>query len=240
MIKVEHLVKSFAGQRVLDDVNLTVERGELVAVMGESGSGKTVFLQHLIGLLTPDSGKVEIEGKNIVGLSERELLRLRKNMGYLFQEGALYDFMNVFENLAFPLQEHTDLKKKEIAVKVRQALSEVGLSDAGEKFPSQLSGGMKKRAALARAVILGSHILFCDEPTSGLDPTRSRDISDLIRGISRKYNSTTVITSHDIENSFRIADRLAIIHDGKIVAFGKRQELESSSNSAVRKFLLKE
>ncbi|MDP3143699.1 MAG: ATP-binding cassette domain-containing protein, partial [Candidatus Omnitrophota bacterium] len=202
MIKVERLSKSFGNQLVLDDVNLQVRKGEILVVMGESGSGKTVFLQHLIGLLTPDAGRIEISGRNIVGLPERELLQIRRNIGYLFQEGALYDFMNVFENVAFPLQEHTNLNKEEIAKKVRDTLHEVGLSEAEEKFPNQLSGGMKKRAALARSIILGSEMLFCDEPTSGLDPTRSRDISDLIHSISRKYKSTTVITSHDIENSF--------------------------------------
>lgn len=240
MIRVENLSKSFGRQKVLDNISLTVEEGEILAVMGESGSGKTVFLQHLIGLLTPDSGKVEIGGRNIVGLPEKELLKIRKDIGYLFQECALYDFMNVFENLAFPLEEHTSLDKKEIARRVNQVLSEVHLTGAEGKIPSELSGGMKKRAALARALILGSQILFCDEPTSGLDPVRSRDISDLILRISKKYHSTTVITSHDIENSFRIADRLAIIQDGRIVAIGKREELESSKNSAVRKFLLKD
>jgi len=239
MIKVEHLSKSINNQRVLDDVNLDVRDGEILAVMGESGSGKTIFLQHLIGLFTPDSGRIDIAGRNIVGLAESELLKIRKGIGYLFQEGALYDFMNVSENVAFPLQEHTQLKKPEIAAKVKEALSEVGLVEAGEKYPNQLSGGMNKRAALARAMILGSKILFCDEPTSGLDPVRSRDISDLIKKISKKYNSTTVITSHDIENSFRIADRLAIIKDGRIVAFGKKSELESSTNIEVKKFLLK-
>jgi len=239
MIKVRNLSKSIEKQKILDDINLDVAEGEILAVMGESGAGKTVFLQHLIGLMQPDSGRIEIAGRNIVGLPERELLGIRKNIGYLFQAGALYDFMNVFENLAFPLKEHTDLNREEITARVQKALTEVGLSDAAEKFPNQLSGGMNKRAALARAVILGSRILLCDEPTSGLDPERSRDISDLIDRLSRKYNSTTVITSHDIENSFRIADRLAIIQDGKIIAVGHRDELESSKNSAVRGFLLK-
>jgi phospholipid/cholesterol/gamma-HCH transport system ATP-binding protein len=207
--------------------------------MGESGSGKTVFLQHLIGLLKPDTGKVEIDGRNIVPLPERELLKIRKGMGYLFQEGALYDFMNVFENLAFPLEEHTLLSREKIRDKVNEVLNEVGLQGAEEKYPSQLSGGMKKRAALARAIILDSKILFCDEPTSGLDPQRSRDISDLILAISQKFGSTTVVTSHDITNSFRIADRLALLKDGEIVAVGTARELEASQNIELKKFLLK-
>ncbi|MFZ5800874.1 MAG: ABC transporter ATP-binding protein [Candidatus Omnitrophota bacterium] len=239
MIRVEHLYKSFGRQTVLEDINLSVEQGEILVVMGESGSGKTVFLQHLIGLLRPDSGKVEIDGQDISGLPEPQLLKIRKDIGYLFQEGALYDFMTVSENAAFPLEEHTALSRREIAQRVHGVLKEVGLSDAADKLPNQLSGGMKKRAALARAIILGSRAILCDEPTSGLDPRRSRDISELIRGISRKYNSTTVITSHDVVNSFRIADRLAIIQEGRIVAVGSREELESSKDLAVRKFLLK-
>lgn len=239
MIKVEHLSKSFGRQRVLEDINLGVGQGEIVVVMGESGSGKTVFLQHLIGLLRPDSGRIEIDGKDIAGLPEAELLKIRKSIGYLFQEGALYDFMTVAENAAFPLEEHTNLTGQQIAQKVHSVLKEVGLSDAADKLPNQLSGGMKKRAALARAIILGSKTILCDEPTSGLDPQRSRDISELIRGLSRKYNNTMVITSHDIVNSFRIADRLAIIQEGKIIAVGSKEELEASKDLAVRKFLLK-
>jgi ABC-type transport system involved in resistance to organic solvents, ATPase component len=147
--------------------------------------------------------------------------------------------MTVFENLAFPLQEHTNLTSADISKKIAQALTEVGLEGADDKLPSQLSGGMKKRAALARSIILGSKILFCDEPTSGLDPQRSRDISDLIQRISRKFNSTTVVTSHDVINSLRIADRLALIKDGKVVAIGTKEDLESSEDIEVKKFLLK-
>lgn len=239
MIKVSNLNKSFGQQKVLKNINLDIDSAEILVVMGESGSGKTVFLQHLIGLLKPDSGKIEIEGSDIVPLPEKELLKIRKGMGYLFQEGALYDFMTVFENIAFPLEEHTNLSQAEIKRKVESLLDEIGLKEAKDKFPAQLSGGMKKRAALARAVILGSKIIFCDEPTSGLDPQRSRDISDLIKAISQKTGSTTVVTSHDITNSFRIADRLALIKDGEIIVLGTKKEIESSSNPEVQKFLLK-
>ncbi|MDP2940314.1 MAG: ATP-binding cassette domain-containing protein [Candidatus Omnitrophota bacterium] len=234
-----HLNKSFGIQRVLNDINLDIASGEILVVMGESGSGKTVFLQHLIGLLKPDTGAIEIDGQNIIPLTEKELLKIRKGIGYLFQEGALYDFMTVFENLSFPLQEHTKLTNHQIREKVKEIISVVGLKGAEEKYPSQLSGGMKKRAALARAIILDSKILLCDEPTSGLDPQRSRDISDLILGISRKFSSTTVVTSHDITNSFRIADRLALIKDGQIIALGTKKELESSEDQEIKRFLLK-
>ena len=210
MIKVSHLYKKINQQVILEDINLDIKRGEILVVLGQSGAGKSVLLQNLIGLFKPTQGTIEIDNVDITELSERELLDMRKEIGYLFQQGALYDFMTVFENVAFPLEEHTRLKSKEIEKKVLETLKLVGLEGAENKNPSELSGGMKKRAALARSIVMNSKILFCDEPTSGLDPIRSRDISDLIKAISRKLNCTTVVTSHDIENSFRIADRVAV------------------------------
>ncbi len=236
MIKVKKLFKKFASQTVLDDISFTIEPGELLVILGESGSGKSVLLQHLIGLLRPDQGSIEIEGQEITRLSERELLKIRKDMGYLFQDGALYDFMTVFENAAFPLREHTRLKRKDVVLKVTDMLKMVGLEGAEGKFPSQLSGGMQKRAALARAVILDSKILFCDEPTSGLDPIKSRSIMDLINTLARKFKCTTVIASHDIINSMRIADRIILIKQGKIVAQGKPEELRSSQDTYLQEF----
>ncbi len=236
MIKVSGLYKVLSGQVVLDEVSLDVKEGEILAILGASGAGKSVFLQHLIGLLKPDRGTIEIDHVEITSLSERELLDIRKNIGYLFQEGALYDFMNVYENVSFPLMEHTDLSEKEIGEKVRDVLKLVGLEGSGQKMPGELSGGMKKRAALARAVILNSKILFCDEPTSGLDPLRSRDISDLILDISKQLRCTTVITSHDVRNSLRIADRLALIQGGKIVAIGTKDQIKTSADPLVKEF----
>ena len=237
MINVQSLYKQFNGQVVLFDINLQVDEGEILVILGESGSGKSVFLQHLIGLLKPDKGSIFIDGQDITKLPERKLLGLRKEIGYLFQEGALYDFMTVFENVAFPLVEHAQLTREEIEKKVNELLDMIGLQGAGAKYPAELSGGMKKRAALARSVILGSKILFCDEPTSGLDPIRSRDISDLIKNISRKLSCTTVVTSHDIENSFRIADRLVLFRQGRIVAQGTPQELKNMQDVFVKEFL---
>jgi phospholipid/cholesterol/gamma-HCH transport system ATP-binding protein len=237
MIKVKKLSKKFGSQVVLNNLNLEVKAGELLVVLGESGSGKSVLLQHLIGLMKPDQGSVEIDGQEISRLSEDELLKARRNIGYLFQEGALYDFMTVFENVSFPLREHTSLKRKDIAAKVIEMLNMVGLEGAEAKFPSQLSGGMKKRAALARAVILGSKVLFCDEPTSGLDPIKSRQISDLIHSIVRKLKCTTVVASHDIHNSLRIADRLVLIRGGSIVAQGTPEELKLSRDEYLQEFL---
>lgn len=237
MIRVEHLSKSFSGQVVLDDINLEVSKGEILAILGESGTGKSVLLKHMMGLLLPDRGQIQIDGREITGLTEKELLKIRKSIGYLFQEAALYDYMNVFENIAFPLQEHTEYDQKTIAQKVKSILEMVDLKDAEEKYPSQLSGGMKKRVGLARAIVLDSNILFCDEPTSGLDPIRSRDISDLIKDVSKKINCTTVVTSHDIENAFRIADRLVLIRHGKIVANGTPAQFKASTDVFVKEFI---
>ena len=237
MIQVRHLYKSFNGQKVLEDVSFEVSRGEILVVLGESGTGKSVLLKHLAGLLKPDRGSVLIDAKDITRMSERELLGVRKDIGYLFQEGALYDFMNVFENIAFPLREHTAFDGKAIRAKVEDILQLIGLEGIGAKYPAELSGGMKKRVALARAVILGSKILFCDEPTSGLDPLRSRDISGLIRGVAEKFHCTTVVTSHDIPNSFGMADRIALLQEGRIAAIGTPSEIKASRNVFVQEFI---
>ena len=237
MIKVRDLYKNFDGQTVLKGINLDIPDGEILVVLGESGSGKSVFLKHLVGILKPDRGLIEIDGVDITKLSERDLLRLRKNMGYLFQEGALYDFMTVLENAAFPLVEHSLLKEPEISKRAKEMLHEVGLEKAMLKFPAQLSGGMRKRAALARSVIMNSKFLFCDEPTSGLDPIRSRDITDLIRSIARQIRCTTVVTSHDMRNAFRFADRLVLIRQGEIVVEGTPATLRESQDRFVQEFL---
>jgi len=237
MIRVSHLTKSFNDQLILSDINLNIEKGEIVVLLGESGAGKSVLLKHLIGLLQPNDGSIWINNKEITRLKENELLKIRKDIGYLFQEGALYDFMNVYENIAFPLREHTDLDEKTIREKVKNILDLVGLHDVEEKLPSQLSGGMKKRVALARSIIMDSKILFCDEPTSGLDPIRSRDICDLIKNISKRLGCTTVVTSHDIVNSMRMADRLILIRDAKVVAMGTPEEFRASTNNFVKEFI---
>jgi phospholipid/cholesterol/gamma-HCH transport system ATP-binding protein len=237
MIRIEHVFKSFNGQAVLDDICLEIQEGEILAVLGESGTGKSVLLKSMMGLIKPDSGKIWINDQEITGLAEKELLKMRKEIGYLFQEGALYDFMSVFENIAFPLQEHTGLDKKEIEDKVKNILKIVDLQGVEKKFPSELSGGMKKRVGLARSIILGSKVLFCDEPTSGLDPIRSRDISKLIKNVSRELKCTTVITSHDLRNAFGIADRLALVRGGKVIAIGTQADIEASSDAFVQTFI---
>ena len=238
MIKIEHLTKSFNGQRVLNDLNLSIQQGEIIVILGPSGVGKSVFLQHLIGLLKPDRGDVWIDSVDITKLSEKKLLKIRKNMGYLFQQSALYDFLDVYDNIAFPLREHSSLNEHDIAEKINRILKLVDLEGVENKYPAELSGGMRKRVALARAMILDSKILLCDEPTSGLDPIRSRDISDLIKKVSDEFACTTVVTSHDIPNSFRVANRVAILQEGKIAAMGTKKELFNSQDPFLKEFLM--
>jgi phospholipid/cholesterol/gamma-HCH transport system ATP-binding protein len=237
MISVRGLSKAFSGQKVLEALDLDVAPGEIVAVMGPSGTGKSVLLLHLIGLMTPDKGEVHIDGVNVTRLRESELLKFRRKMGYLFQDSALYDFMTVEENLAFPLKEHTRLKAFEIKDKVAAFLKMVDMPGAGPKYPSQLSGGMRKRAALARALVLGSKVLLCDEPTSGLDPVRSRDISMLIRDLSKQQGCTTVITTHDVRNAFRCADRSVVLYQGRVAGQGSEAELRRLTDPYVKEFL---
>lgn len=237
MIRVQGLWKSFNGDEVLKDISFDVPDGQILAILGPSGTGKTVLLKHLIGLICPEDGRVVIDGTDIAHLNEEELLVIRKSMGYLFQEGALYDFLDVFDNVAFPLREHTVSSMDEIEDRVHAVLDMVDLKDVDNKLPSELSGGMKKRVGLARAIVLKPKILLCDEPTSGLDPIRSRDISNLIRNVARKIGATTVITSHDIENSFRIADKLIILNAGSIAAMGTKNELLAVKEGFVHEFV---
>ena len=237
MIRVSGLSKAFNGQKVLDGLNLDVDTGEILAVLGPSGTGKSVLLLNLVGLMAPDSGEVDIDGVQINRLPERDLLKFRRNVGYLFQDSALYDFMTVEENLAFPLREHTRLKPAQIRGKVAEFLAMVDMKDAGPKYPAQLSGGMRKRAALARAMVTGPKVLLCDEPTSGLDPIRSRDISRLIRTLSKKLGCTTVITTHDVRNAFLCADRAVVLKAGRVVAEGVEQDLRASTDPFVKEFL---
>jgi len=237
MISVDGLTKSFGGQKVLDGISLQVKQGEIVTLLGMSGTGKSVLLLHLIGLMTPDSGRITINGEEITDLSENKLLQFRKNIGYLFQDGALYDFMTVAENLAFPLKEAGKLRRVDIDRKVREYLKLVDMPEAADKYPSELSGGMRKRAALARALIMNAKILLCDEPTSGLDPIRSRDIALLIRDLSKKMGTTTVMTSHDIVNTFRVSERVYVLNEGKIAVQGAETDLRRSTDPFVREFL---
>ncbi len=237
MIRVRNLCKSFNGQKVLDALDLDVATGEIVAVMGPSGTGKSVLLLNLIGLMAPDAGEIEIDGVKVTSLAEPALLKFRRNVGYLFQDSALYDFMTVGENLAFPLKEHAALKPSAIRESVDRHLAMVDMAGSADRYPSELSGGMRKRAALARAMVLGSKVLLCDEPTSGLDPVRSRDISDLIKDLSRRAGCTTVITTHDVRNAFRIADRAIVLRQGRVLGQGREEDLRQSADPFIKEFL---
>ncbi len=239
MIEIIDLKKSFDGLQVLKGVNLTIKDRELMVIIGKSGAGKSVLLKHLIGIHRPDSGKILIDGEDIIKTcGKREVCRLRERFGVLFQGGALFDSMTVFENVAFPLQEKTKLSKRVIAEKVKEALEDVGLSGIEDKYPAELSGGMRKRVALARALITEPEIVLFDEPTTGLDPISLNAIHRLIVRTHRKYNFTGVVISHDIPQVFDIADRVAMIHDGVIVETGLPEEIRRSENPVVKQFIM--
>jgi phospholipid/cholesterol/gamma-HCH transport system ATP-binding protein len=237
MIQILDLYRSFGRQQVLKGINLRVQERAIMAIIGRSGSGKTVLLRVLIGLLRPDRGRVIIEDTDITQLSGHRLDKLRERVGMLFQGGALFDSMTVFENIAFPLREKTRLAEEEIAGKVERMLASVGLSDMGYKYPAELSGGMKKRAALARALITGPSIVLFDEPTTGLDPILVRATHQLILDTHREFGYTAVLVSHEIPEIFDIATRVAMIHEGRIIEEGTPEELLKSSDPLIRQFI---
>lgn len=237
MIEIVDLYKSFNGQKVLGGVNLTIPDKKVLTVMGQSGCGKSVLIKHIIGLLFPDSGRVLVDGVDITNVDPEDVDRAREKMGVLFQGGALFDSMTVFGNVAFQLKEKTKLDRNEIRDRVMAALEDVGLEDMGKKYPAELSGGMKKRAALARALITEPPILLFDEPTTGLDPIISRSIHRLIETTRKKYQYTAVIISHEVPGIFEISDFVAMLHNGLIEECGTPREIENSSNPAVRQFI---
>jgi len=234
MIRVVNLHKSFGSQRVLAGVNLEVPDGEIYVVIGRSGAGKSCLLKHLIGLLRPDQGQVWVDGVEVSTLHGRALNQLRARFGVLFQSGALLDSLTVFDNVAFPLREKTRLSKRVIREKVRERLSQVGLSETGEKFPAELSGGMRKRVALARALVMEPDILLFDEPTTGLDPIRVNAIHQLILDMHHLFHFTAVIVSHEIPEIFAIATRVAMLHEGVIIATGTPTEIQASPDPVVQ------
>lgn len=237
MIELRKVNKRFGRYQVFRDLDLTIERGKITAVLGRSGGGKSVLLKHIIGLLKPDSGQVLIDGQDIVPMNDRELNEVRKKFGMLFQEAALFDSMNVGDNVAFPLREHTDLPAGEIGKRVSDKLSQVGLRGVEPKMPPELSGGMKKRVGLARAIALEPQIILFDEPTTGLDPITSSVINSLIYDTQRRLGATAVIISHDIEAVFAIADYVAMLYDGRIRTKGTAEEIRDSDDPVVRQFI---
>jgi phospholipid/cholesterol/gamma-HCH transport system ATP-binding protein len=228
--------KSFGPQHVLDGMNLTVVRGETLAVLGRSGTGKSVLLKLIIGLSHPDSGSICIQGQEIVGLGLNDMNRLRIKMGFLFQNAALYDSLTVQQNVAFPLERHTRMSESQRSDRVKELLRSVGMEHDLEKMPSDISGGMRKRVGLARALALQPEILLLDEPTAGLDPITSGEIDDLVLRLQKEHALTSMVVTHDLQSAKTIADRLALLDDGKVVIEGTFEELAESDDTFVREF----
>jgi phospholipid/cholesterol/gamma-HCH transport system ATP-binding protein len=232
------LHKSFGNQKVLNGISLTVNRGETLAVLGRSGTGKSVLLRLLIGLEKPDSGSIRIHGQDITGLGLDQLASIRMKMGFLFQQAALYDSLTVAQNVAFPLQHHRQsMSKSELNDRVSQLLAEVGLEGSVEKMPSDISGGMQKRVGLARALALEPDILLLDEPTAGLDPISSGEIDDLVLRLQAEHHMASIVVTHDLHSAKAIADRLALLSEGNVVIEGTFEELQKSDIAFVREFL---
>jgi phospholipid/cholesterol/gamma-HCH transport system ATP-binding protein len=237
MIKLVGLEKSFGSQKVLNGLNLEIPAGKITAIIGPSGEGKSVLLKHIIGLVSPDRGQVIIDDEDITTLGRSGLNRVREKFGMLFQNAALFDSMSVYENVAFPLQEKTRLSRDEIHLKVLEALENVGLKGAGGKYPDELSGGMKKRVGLARALLLNPRIILFDEPTTGLDPIICRAIHQLIKDTHSRYGFTAVIVSHEIPEIFDISDQVAMLYRGEMLEMGTPEEIQRSTHPVVSQFI---
>lgn len=237
MIKLVEVHKSFDSQVVLDGLSLEIPQGKITAVIGPSGEGKSVLLKHMIGLMRPDRGEVHVEGDNITSMRRFEMNRVWEKFGMLFQNAALFDSMTVFENVAFPLEEKTRLSRAEISDRVHDALENVGLRGIDRKYPDELSGGMKKRVGLARALLLNPRIILFDEPTTGLDPVICRAIHQLIRETHESYGYTAVIVSHEIPEIFDISDSVAMLYRGKIIATDTPEGIRRSEHPVVRQFI---
>lgn len=240
LVELKHLHKRFGPLIVLDDVSLTVQRGESLVIIGASGSGKSVMLKHMVGLLRPDAGEVYFDGLRIDNLPEKQIMPIRRRVGFLFQMGALFDSLTVGENIAFPLHEHTRKSKDEIAQIVANRLAMVGLPGIEKKLPGELSGGQKKRVALARAIALEPELILYDEPTTGLDPIRSDVINELILKLHHELHSASVTVTHDMNSAFKVAQRIVMLHEGKLIIDGPPEAIKNSDNPIVKRFVLGE
>ena len=237
VIEIKDLVKGFGGKTILDGISLYVKKKENLVVLGKSGMGKSVTIKCIVGLIEPDAGEIKVLGRSIIGVSSNELNEIRKSTGFLFQSAALYDSMTVKENMEFPLERMDNRPtKEEIKSRIEETLESVGLSDAIDKYPSELSGGMRKRAGLARTLILRPEIILYDEPTTGLDSITSKEISQLIVSLKEKYHTSAIIITHDMPCAEITADRMIVLHQGKIMAEGTYQELNNSSDEFVKSF----
>jgi phospholipid/cholesterol/gamma-HCH transport system ATP-binding protein len=237
MIRIENVTKYFKKQRVLDSLSLHIQRGKTTVIIGKSGGGKSVLLKHMIGLIKPDEGKIFIDDRDIVPLKAKEMNEVRKKFGMLFQDAALFDSMTVGENVAFPLREHTRLKSSEVKERVAEKLRLVGLPGSEDKLPSELSGGMRKRVGLARAIIMDPEIILYDEPTTGLDPIMTDVIDTLIIETQKKLEVTCVVISHDVKATFKVADNVAMLYEGKIIVFGETSCVKECRDPVFRQFI---
>jgi len=237
MIEIEDLYKSFDGFEVLKGISLRIDKGEILVLIGRSGYGKSVILKHIAGLMKPDRGRVVVDGKDVGKLKGKDLSQLRSRLGFLFQGGALFGSMSVFDNVAFPLREKTRLSKEEIRKRVIYELDEVGLSGAEEKYPSQISGGMQKRVALARELVWEPEIMLFDEPTTGLDPIIGHAILNLIENLHKRLNFTGIIVTHEIARVFGIVSKVAMVHEGVIKVVGPPEDVLSSEDPVVQQFI---
>jgi len=235
-IQIKNFAKSFGSKRVHKDVSFDVQKGECLGLIGGSGTGKSVILRSLIGLEQPDNGKVIVLGQDLSQCNERQLIELRKQVAYVFQGGALFDSMTVFDNLAYPLREHTSLTEDQIATRIREQLAEFGLSGNEYVYPADLSGGMQKRVGLARSIIIGPEVVLYDEPTAGLDPYNTIKICEMISRMKAK-GVTSILVTHDMGAAFRVCDRIAMLMDGKIQAHGTLQELSQGKESIIHRFI---
>jgi phospholipid/cholesterol/gamma-HCH transport system ATP-binding protein len=236
-VRVEGLRRSFGPQEVLRGVDLEVAPGELMVIIGRSGGGKSVLLRHLLGLMRPDAGRVLVDGQDVTRLRGRDLDRVRERFGVVFQGGALFDSLSVLENVVFPIKEKTRLSRAELEARAREALAQVGLRGAAGKFPAEISGGMRKRVAIARALVTEPPVVFLDEPTTGLDPILVNSIHHLITRLQARFHFTAVMVSHELPEVFRIAHRVAVLHQGRIHAVGTPADIQESPDPVVQGFI---
>ena len=239
-VRLDRVSKTFGDRRVLDDVSLDVPEGCGFAILGRSGTGKSVTLRHIVGLLRPDRGRVFVKGREVSALEGADLSEVRKQIGFLFQNAALFDSISVGENVALPMWRHTKLPDREIRERARQKLEAVGLGEDYDKMPGALSGGMRKRAGLARALALDPPILLVDEPSAGLDPITTEEIDDLLLRLKEQSGTTLVIVTHNIPSARKLGDQLVMLHEGRIIAQGTVQDLEKSDHEMVRAFMASE
>jgi phospholipid/cholesterol/gamma-HCH transport system ATP-binding protein len=240
LIELRDVSKRFGHLIVLKNLTLRIEEGQSIVIIGASGSGKSVMLKHIVGLLRPDGGEVWFDGQRIDNIAERKLADIRTNFGFLFQMGALFDSLTVEENVAFPLVEHTKKSPEEIAEIVAEKLRMVGLPEVAKKMPGELSGGQKKRVALARAIALGPRVILYDEPTTGLDPIRSDVINELILKLQRELKVTSIVVTHDMQSAFKVGDRIVMLHEGNLIFDGTPEEVRKTDHPIVKRFVLGE